>query len=153
MTRKSDHQQLKCYSIREVISQHLKRGEPTLPYLLFAHAFTGCDTTLGIYRFGKTSIFKRLENSERLRNIADIVYKDGQTSQIIGTAAISFFEALHSSSRSNVDPLVLPPSPRAAVYHGLRIYHQIKVWLLLMNTDCDLMNWGWEIKNGYFHLS
>ena len=51
-------------------------------------------------------------------------------------------------SRSNIDPSVLPPSPRAAVYHGLRVYHQIKVWLLLMNTDCDPINWGWEMNNG-----
>ena len=45
MTSKSDYQRRKCYSIREVISQLLKRVEPTLPYLLFAHAFTGCDMT------------------------------------------------------------------------------------------------------------
>ena len=51
---------------------------------------------------------------------------------------------------SNIDPLVLPPSPRAVVYHGLRFYRQIKVWLLLMNTDCDPMNWGWKMKNGSF---
>ena len=45
MTRKSDYQRRKCYSIREVISQLSKRGEPTLSHLLFAHAFTGCDMT------------------------------------------------------------------------------------------------------------
>ena len=96
------------------------------------------------------------------------MYKDGQNPQTIGTAAISFIEALHSSSLSlseirkkkydymikesllNIDPLVLPPSPRATLYHGFRVYHQIKIWLLLMNTDCDLMKWGWEINNGLF---
>ena len=127
MTGKSGHQQRKCYSTREVISRLLKRGEPTLPYLLFAHAFTDCDTTSSIYRFGETSIFKNLENSKRLRNIANIFYKDGQNPQAIGTVAISFFEALHSSSLSlpeipkkkydcmtmeslsNIDPSVLPP--------------------------------------------
>ena len=55
-------------------------------------------------------------------------------------------------SQSNIDPSVLSPSPRAAVYSGLRIYNQIKVWLLLMNTDCDPMNWGWEMSNGSFSL-
>ena len=53
-------------------------------------------------------------------------------------------------SRSNINPSVLPPSPRAAVYHGLRVYHQIKVWLLLMNTDCDPIKWGWKMNNGSF---
>ena len=51
-------------------------------------------------------------------------------------------------SQSNINLSVLPPSPRAAVYHGLRVYHQIKVWLPLMNTNCDPMNWGWEMNNG-----
>ena len=80
MTRKSNHQHRKCYSVREVISQLLKRGEPTLPYLLSAHDFTGCDATSAIHRFGKTSIFKKLENSKRQRNIADIS-KDAQNPQ------------------------------------------------------------------------
>ena len=53
-------------------------------------------------------------------------------------------------SRSNINPSVLPSSPRAAVYHGLRVYHQIKVWLLLMNTNCDPMKWGWKMNNGLF---
>ena len=91
MTRKSDHQQRKCYSIRKVFSQLLKQGEPTLPYLLFSYAFTGYDTTSAIYQFGKSSIFKKLKNSKQPRNIADIFYKDGQNPQTIGTAAISFF--------------------------------------------------------------
>ena len=47
---------------------------------------------------------------------------------------------------SNIDPLVLPPSPRAVVYHGLRFYRQIKVWLLLMNTDeLGLENEEWLV--------
>ena len=78
MTRKSDHQQRKCYSIRKIISQLSKRGEATLPCLLFAHAFNGCDTTSAMYRLGKTSIFKKLKNSKRIRNVADVLYKNGQ---------------------------------------------------------------------------
>ena len=53
MTRKSDHQQSKYYSIRGIINQLLKR--------LFAPVFTGCDTTSAVYQFGKTSIFKKLK--------------------------------------------------------------------------------------------
>ena len=82
MTRKSDHQQSKYYSIRGIINQLLKR--------LFAPVFTGCDTTSAVYQFGKTSIFKKLKNSKRVRNIADI-YKNGQNPQTIGTAAFIFF--------------------------------------------------------------
>ena len=101
MARKSDHQQSKFYSIREIISQLLKRGKPTLPYLLFAHAVTGCDTTSAIYQFVKTSIFKKLKNSKRVRNIADIFYKNGQNPQIIGTAAFIFLSFTLVTSLTN----------------------------------------------------
>ena len=74
-----------------------------LPYLLFAHVFTGCDTTSIIYRFEKTSIFKRLEKSKRLRNTADVFYKDGKNPQTTGTAAVSVLEALRLSSLSLLD--------------------------------------------------
>ena len=33
-----------------------------------------------------------------------------------------------AADRSKVDPALLPPSPRAAFYHGLRVYHQIQIW-------------------------
>ena len=89
MTRESDHQQSKYYSVREVFSQLLKRGEPMFPHLLFAHAFTGSDSTSAIYQFGKTSIFKKLRNSKWVRNIADI-YQNGQNPQTICTAAFIF---------------------------------------------------------------
>ena len=29
------------------------------------------------------------------------------------------------------------PSPRAAFFHGLRVYHQIQVWLKLSDADCE----------------
>ena len=60
------------------------------------------------------------------------------------------YDDMIMESRSNIDPSVLPPSPRIAVYHGLRVYHQIKVWLFLMNSDCELMNWIWEMSNDSF---
>ena len=51
------------------------------------------------------------------------------------------------SNRSDVDPSILPPSPRAAFFHGIRVYHQIKVWCCLSNIDNEPMNWGWEMKD------
>ncbi|XP_065662608.1 zinc finger BED domain-containing protein 5-like [Hydra vulgaris] len=38
-------------------------------------------------------------------------------------------------------------APRAAYYHGLRVYHQIKVWRNLSNVDLDPLSWGWVIQN------
>ena len=55
-----------------------------------------------------------------------------------------------ASDRANIDPALLPPSPRAAYYHGLRVYHQIKVCRELCDVDIDPLRWGWEIKNDKF---
>ena len=37
------------------------------------------------------------------------------------------------ASHSNMDPSY----PRAAFYHDLRVYHQVQIWLHLMNTDFE----------------
>ena len=52
-----------------------------------------------------------------------------------------------TSDCANIDPALLPPSPRAAYYHGLRVYHQMKVWRNLSDIDLDPLNWGWVMKN------
>lgn len=56
-----------------------------------------------------------------------------------------------SSNRANIDPAVLPPSPRAAYYHGLRVYHQINVWRQLSDGDIDPVSWGWKIVDGGYY--
>ena len=165
VTKKKD-QQRHCYTISDITNR--LQNPVILLYLLFAHAFTGCDTTSAIHRFGKSSIFTKLQHSKQLRLIADIFNKSEQTPEQIGTASISFFESLHSpnlslaeirkqkyedmvaASKVNIDLSVLPPSPRVAFFHGLRVSHQLQVWLELMNTDLNPLDWGWEMKDGLF---
>ena len=53
--RKNQNQARNCYSISEIVS--LDKLKTALPYLLFAHAFTGCDTTSAIHKFRKTTIY------------------------------------------------------------------------------------------------
>ena len=78
----------------------------------------------------------------------------------IGNATIRFFELLHSASStlqqirkqkyndlvaadcSNVDPALLPPSPKGVFHHGLRVYHQIQIWKQLSDAEKDLLRWG-----------
>ena len=89
MTTPSATQMLFYHTSYQTVSK--TRGA-TLPYLLFAHAFTGCDMTStysAIYLPSKTFIFKKLKRSKRLRNSADIS-KNGQNPQTIGTAAFIF---------------------------------------------------------------
>ena len=55
-----------------------------------------------------------------------------------------------SSDRANIDPAVLPPSPRAAFFHGLRVHHQVLVWKDLSQVDKDPLRWGWKIENSNY---
>ena len=89
--------------------------------------------------------------------------------EIIGNASIRFFEKLYSpgislqkirkiryhkmvfSDRASIDPALLPPSPRAAYYHGLRVYNQMNVWSKLSDGDIDPLRWGWKIVNGKYY--
>ena len=132
--------------------------------MLFAHAFTGCETTSAIHKFDKTGLFKKLSTSSALRKITATFYED-KLPEEVGNACIRFFEFLHSpsdnlpqirktkyeqmatSDRSAIDPSLLPPSPRAAFYHGLRVYNQVKVWRDLRDSDYMPLDWGWK-KDG-----
>ena len=152
-----DTQERISYSINDIIEAcnkvHIK-------YILFAHTFTGCDTTSIIHKFGKTSILSKLKNSCELQQIADQFCLEDMDCQDIGSAAVRVFELLNSptctlqqirrqkydamvaADRSKIDPALLPPSPRAAFYHGLRVYHQIQVWKALCDTDIEPLSWG-----------
>ena len=46
------------------------------------------------------------------------------------------------TDRAKIDQSLLPPSPRAAYYHGIRVYHQMKVWKALSDTDLEPIQWS-----------
>ena len=160
MTRKKNKQR-EYIRVKDVTE---KSGDHIVDYLLFAHAFTGCDTTSAIHKFGKTGLFKKLSTSSALRKTAATFYED-KLPEEVGNACIQLFELLHSpsyslpqirktkyeqmvtSDRSAIDPSLLPPSPRAAFYHGLRVYHQVKVWTDLRDSNYVPLDWGWK-KDG-----
>ena len=46
-----------------------------------------------------------------------------------------------------ISPEKLPPTARAAHFHGLRVHHQIMTWLFLHESaDYDPSEWGWIHK-------
>ena len=128
-----------CHKAHDVIATNPKEY---LDDLLSAHAFTECDATAQIHNFGKKSIFRKLEKSSGLQKIPKRFCSNNVTVSKIGNATIRIFELLHSPSfklqkinkekydamvvshRSKIDFALLPPSPRAAFYHSLRVYHQ-----------------------------
>ena len=46
------------------------------------------------------------------------------------------------ASKKAVDPKELPPSERAAHFHGLRTFHQVMQWALVCNVP-EPLEWGW----------
>ena len=135
-----------------------------IEWILFAHTFSGCDTTSIIDKFGKTSILNKFKTLSASWEVAELFYLDNMSPDDIGNAAVRVFELLHSpkstlqqirrqkydamvaTNISKIDPALLPP----AFYHGLRIYHQIQVWKGLRNTNFDPLHWGWQMLNDRF---
>ena len=73
------------YSIKELVEQH-KQTE----HLLFAHAWTGCDTTSAIHKYGKAKIFQLLKTKSD--QVAISCFGDTTATQdSIGNAGINMF--------------------------------------------------------------
>ena len=119
------------YSIHDIINSTEKEY---LEHILYCHTFTGCNTTSQIHNFGKRSIFSKIKISNDLQHLSKKFYQNSATVNEIGNASIRVFELLHLASsnlqqirtqkydtmvvsnRSNIDPVLLPPSPRAEFF-------------------------------------
>lgn len=60
------------------------------------------------------------------------------------------YEQMVLSDRANIDLSLLPPTPIAAYYHGLRVYHQMKIWQDLKDSDDMPLDWGWQLQGQSF---
>ncbi|KAG1667386.1 hypothetical protein GQR58_018489 [Nymphon striatum] len=160
----SKNSQRHCYRIQDIINE---LDDVVLTYLLFSHAFTGCDTTSVIHMFEKISISNKLK-SLVFRTTASRLYYEDLSPEEVGSASIQLFELMHFSThhlkqirkhkyeelilsnRTHIDPAILPPSPRAAYFHGLRVYHQIRVWRKLSDSDLEPLRCSWQMKDDMF---
>ena len=52
-----------------------------------------------------------------------------------------------ATSKSQVEPQMLPPNSDAAKYHSLRVCYQIREWKG-NGEDMDLHLWGWKVVEG-----
>ena len=158
---KKEQQGRGFYNVTDVLKA---LGNHIIKYLLFAHALTVCDTS-STYNFGETSIFKKLKDSAALANSGDVFYEEFKRPEEIGNACIHLLEKMYLLSDrlpqtrkrkydemvrtdcAKINPSLLPLSPRAAYYHGLHMYHQIKVWKVLSETHLEPIQWRWKLKN------
>ena len=101
----------------------------------------------------KKSIFSKLKMSKNLQHLSEQFYQASATVNEIENVSVRVFELLYSttfnlqqirkqkydtmatSDRSKINPALLPPFPRAAFFHGLRVHHQIVVCKDLGEVD------------------
>ena len=66
----SSEKSKKIWSIRQVIK---KVGPIVKDHLLLLHAWTGCDTTSAIFGLGKKDLMKKLQASEEIQQLSDVI--------------------------------------------------------------------------------
>lgn len=130
------------------------------PYILFAHAFAGCDTTSAFLHIGKKTILTVLENPDNLQ-FAEVFYKPDQDIDDLYVAAEKIVLQLYKSN--NLDEKIcdlryrmygklrtskkkfklssLPPTEFSLRQHVKRMYYQIQSWLGFKLIPED---WGWR---------
>ena len=167
--KKSQKKGLFLWKIRDLVT---KAGEVVIPHLLFVHAWSGCDTVSATFGQGKTSLLKKLKDSEELKQISLLMSDPHATAEQIGKAGIQVFISMYggkcrdslnglryakfmemvASSRTSIDPQKLPPTERAAYFHSLRVHLQVILWKKLVNDHDDLNpeQWGWKLDGTVF---
>ena len=80
----------------------------------------------------------------------EIMYADsrGTKQQDFSQLRHQKYDEMVASKRKIIDPSMLPPTPRAAYFHGLRTYHQIQIWKNLSDKDLNPTQWVYEVKDG-----
>ncbi|CAB4039507.1 Hypothetical predicted protein [Paramuricea clavata] len=146
--------------IQEALSEKQRR------YLLFCHAFTGCDTVSAIASHGKTTLFHMFcagDIDEHMDIFLDVQAKKDAVIE----AGIAIFQYIYHAPCTNlgairydmfsrkaaaglIKPEALPPTRGAAAQHSLRAYLQIQDWMLLKSMSLDPSDYGWTLGvHGY----
>ncbi|XP_015119683.1 uncharacterized protein LOC107042937 [Diachasma alloeum] len=148
----------KLYSTRD--NRHLQ------PFILFAHAYAGCDTTSAFYNKGKNSIISLLQKDQTLCDSASAFYAANKTIDELydigenilkhlyvtsNEATLSLndiryklFTASVAGAKKDILPS-LPPTRGALLEHIKRVYYQVQQW---KSNKLDSLQWGWEKLEG-----
>lgn len=134
-------------------------GKRACRFILFVHAFTGCDTKSRIFGIGKSVALKKNLSDPVFRNYAD-VFLHILTKQVVEEAGEAVFihllngtqgqgldfllycKFLHKvqSKKSAVLVQSLPSTSDSVKFHSYRVYLQIQTWL---RRCLSPLEWGW----------
>ena len=134
------------YDVREIRDALCERKRH---YLLFCHAFTGCDTVSAIAGHGKTTLFDRLCGGD-IDEHMDIFLDIQATKDMVVKAGIAIFKHIYYGPRTTlganrynmfsrkatvgvIKQETLIPTEGAAAQQSLRAYLQTRDWLLLQS--------------------
>ena len=111
---------------------------------------------------GKTQLLKKLNKSEPIQQLAEIITTRASSSDI-GNAGARLFGILYGgdaketltelrqrkfktmiSSCKKLEPHRVPPTARAAHFHALRVHLQTQQWLSLDEKVLDPLEFGWK---------
>ncbi|KAI3378567.1 hypothetical protein SNEBB_000965 [Seison nebaliae] len=124
--------------IRECLSERQRR------YLLFCHAFTGCDTVSAIGGHGKTTLFNRA-TKDAVIQAGVAVFQHIYHAPDTALSAIRYHMFSRKAAAGLIKPETLPPTEGAAAQHSLRAYLQIRDWMVLQSMSLDPSDYGWTI--------
>ena len=135
--------------------------------ILFLHVMTGCDTTSGLFRQGKSQAFRLVQKKREMRQIAAVFMNAKSTKSEIERAGEKFLVELYGGKKGDVlnktrfkkyvravarQPIhihgklelaALPPTLAAAISHFYRVYHQVQQWL---GNDLDPTEWACRLQ-------
>ncbi|KAJ8892914.1 hypothetical protein PR048_005495 [Dryococelus australis] len=110
-------------------------------YMLFIHAFTGCDNTSSLHGKCKSLPFVEVFNkrSSSPQEVAEsgeafmcVIY-GGKPSQKINNPTFTIS--------------VFPPTSEATKQHSFRVFHRVQEW---KNWAMKPSVWGWKLENGLY---
>lgn len=130
-------------------------------FILFAHAFSGCDTTSSFFNKGKKIFFSLTKKLKTIQERALIFNRQDSTHSEVIEAAKSVVCAMYSSKHGTTTTNLrydcfmegvrhgnselrlanLPPTETALKYHAYRVYYQVQQWY---GNDLNPEIWGWK---------
>ena len=150
----------------------MKEANTSIPvviqkYILFIHAWSGCDTTSATFGHGKLHLMKMLKESPEVQTCAKKISEHESSAKEVGEAGHQLFCILYGGTKQDtltslqyarymtmmakskrVEPHRLPPTEHAAYYHSLRVHLQVVNWINLTNDNLEIRKWGWTMENG-----
>lgn len=157
---RSDKEKPHVYDIRALKTS---LGSDVCTSLLFAHAFTGCDTTSRIFGVGKKSVFQKvITNDGVFRSCSKLFCSPNTDHDSVGNAGSKAMLSLYNGTESDtlaslrysylckkvaaaktfVTPERLPPTASATKYHSWRTYYQVMTWMG-SSENMEPSEWGW----------